>query len=77
MANCTGFMVKLAHSEEIAFVSDGHCFKSSHYFSKYTLTFGNIHGTSSGDGCIKKCTLDELGPFKGSISYNGLRKFFP
>ena len=73
----TGFLVKLAQSDEIAFMSAGHCFKRSDDFSKYTLTFGNVWGDSDGKYAIKKCTLDKLGPFKGSIGYNGTRQFFP
>jgi hypothetical protein len=58
-------------------MSAGHCFKRSDDFSKYTLTFGNIWGVSDGKYALKKCTLDELGPFKGSIGYNRTRQFFP
>jgi hypothetical protein len=58
-------------------MSAGHCFKSSDDFSKYTLTFGNFRGDSDEKYARKQCTLDELGPFKGSIGYNGTRQFFP
>ena len=74
----TGFLAKLSTSE-VAFFTAGHVFTDQWPgnidFSKITLHFGNDEG--DGSASIKNCTLAELGPFRGSIGYNGHRKFFP
>ena len=78
----TGFLVDLPN-HGLAFLTAGHNFKSGTTLpddldiSKFSLHFGNIEGDLSGTKARKTCTLQDLGPVKGSIGYRGKRIYFP
>jgi GTPase SAR1 family protein len=87
----TGFLTKLLPSGKVVFMSAGHNFIETEQnnekvnkppcfdFKRYDLTFGNTEGdvNAKEEDLKKKCTLDDLGPFTGSIALNGERYIFP